>query len=122
MHMKGSSFLKVLASAVVVMIASVMLVTAAQADTANGAIVQRIEDGCSITLSPFGTVIADLRDTQTPSGNESFTCTGQVDPGLEPDKAVLFKDVVCGGFSGIGLGDVRYTPSGVVTATCQIRP
>jgi hypothetical protein len=120
--MKGFSFLKVLASAVVVMIASVMLVTAAQAGTANGAIVTRTEDGCFINVPEFGFIVGDLQDVQTPSGNEKFTCIGEIAPGLEPDKAVVLKDATCSGFSGSGDATIVFTPSGNAIATCQIRP
>ena len=35
--------------------------------------------------------------------------------------ALVLHDVPCSGFTGVGTGDVRITPSGEVNATCQIR-
>jgi len=120
MQMKGSTFLKAAVAAVALTVGSVMLVSSAQAAPANGAIVTRTENGCSISVDIWF-VIGDLRDTQTPSGNESFTCTGQVAAGTEPSKAVVVQGT-CSGFSGSGTADIRITPSGNAIATCQIRP
>ena len=119
--MKGTTFLKaVLASAVVLTIASTMSAPVAQADPTNGAIVTRLEDGCSISVDAWF-VIGDLQDVQTPSGNEKFTCKGQVAEGTEPDNAVVVHGT-CTGFSGSGVATIRITPSGNAIATCQIRP
>src|SRR6266550_752553 len=116
-------FSSMVIAAVVVMMAAVLVTTATPAAAkTNGAIVTRDPAGCTITLTDFGTIIASIQDVQTPSGNEKFTCMGQVAPGLEPTGgAVLFKDVICSGFTGTGTGDIRITPSGNVSATCQIK-
>jgi len=111
-------------AAVVVMMAAAVLVTSATPAAAktNGAIVTRSDTGCTITLPDFGTIVASLQDVQTPSGNEKFTCLGQLADGVTPpSSAVLFKDIICGGFTGLGTGDIRVTPSGQVSATCQIK-
>ena len=116
-------FSSMIIAAVVVMMAAAVLMTSATPASAktDGAIVTKTADGCTITLTDFGTIVASLQDVQTPSGNEKFTCMGQVAPGLEPSSAVLFKDIICSGFTGTGTGDIRITPSGNVSATCQIK-
>ena len=121
--MKQSTFLSAaLATAAAVTVASLVLFTSAQAAPGNGAIVTRADNACFIFVVPFGSIVADLQDVQTPSGNEKYTCNGQLSPGTEPSRAVVIKDVSCGGNTGFGTGDIRITPSGNVNVTCQIRP
>jgi hypothetical protein len=122
MQMKRFTLLKTaLISAVVVAIASLAVVDAAQADPGNGAIVTRVEGGCYIFTPGFGVIVADGQDVQTPSGNEGFVCTGQVDPGTAPRKAIVI-NTTCEGFTGTGQGIIRITPNGNVIVNCYILP
>lgn len=117
-------FSSMIISAAVVMMAAAVLVTSATPAAAktNGAIVTRDPAGCTITVDPFGTIVASIQDVQTPSGNEKFTCHGQLADGVTPpSSALLIKDIICGGFTGIGTGTLRITPSGEVIATCLIK-
>jgi hypothetical protein len=114
-------FSSMILAAMVVVMAAVVLVASATPAAAktNGAIVTRLADGCSISVDQWF-VIGYLQDVQTPSGNEKFTCTGQVAAGTEPSSAVVVQGT-CTGYSGSGTADIRITPSGNAIATCQIK-
>lgn len=117
-------FSSMIIAAMVVFMAAAVLITSATPASAktNGAIVTKSADGCTITVDPFGTIVASLQDVVTPSGNEKFTCHGQLADGVTPpSSALIIKDIVCGGFTGVGTGTIRITPSGQVNATCMIK-
>src|SRR5438067_147618 len=107
--------LKAMLASLLVALVAVVVVQPQPAKAADGAVVTRSPEGCFVFGIPMR-----LQDVQTPSGNEKFSCHGEIAPGLVPHALVLH-DVPCSGFSGTGTGDVRITPSGEVNATCQIR-